>query len=205
MLLLERHFIIPPLEQVVNKAGISRNVLPGLWWPYWGKKGALMLERCLGMIAPCEADTELDRRHSVHQAHSSPSPHPWQPSHGSSLKTNVKAFKHPILHWPRQLASQENGCYRLTIDSRERAKNTYLIFDNTVSIIKRVALYVQRLCCAHLLFISNVLQASQRQYEYQMEKASWTLNYMSSCNFARMTFLQGNTEADVTILWKFYL
>ena len=61
-------------------------------------------------------------------------------------------------------------------------------------------LYVQRLCCSHLVLISSAPQASQRQYEYQMEEENWTIKDVSSCNSARMTFLQGNTEADVMIL-----
>lgn len=99
------------------------------------------------------------------------------------------------------LLLKKMGLINLPIDSGEQVKNTFFNFDNTISIIKRTSLYVQRLCCPHVVFISDVLQASQRQYEYQMEKASWTLNSMSSRNF----FLQGNTEAGAMILWKFYL
>lgn len=63
-----------------------------------------------------------------------------------------------------------------------------------------MAFSIQRLIFLiwHLLLMSS--KPSQRQRERQMWKATWTLNYISSRDSAKTTFLQGNAEADVMIL-----
>lgn len=180
---VRKTFYHPATGTDVNNAKISRNVLD---WPYWGMKWALMFEKYL-RVTSCESDTELDRKHSMPPAHVQPIFCLGSFQVALAWKQMFNPSNIPLPIHSDNLLLRKMGVINLPIDSGEQAKNTFFNFDNAISIIKGTSLYVQR-----LVFIFHVLQASQRQYEYQMEKASWTLNYMSSHNFlfSRVTLKQ---------------
>lgn len=103
-------FYHPTTGTDVNNAKISRNVLD---WPYWGMKWALLFEKYLWATSPCEADMELDRKHSVSQAHEQPifSLDSFQVA--LAWKQMFNSSNIPVIALSlRQPASQENGCYK---------------------------------------------------------------------------------------------
>lgn len=178
LMLLGRHFIIPSQEQMEvtqRQAETCRTDHPGEWNGRWSLKS---IYGWLLYVKQIWSRTESWR--SVPQAHVQPivSLDSFQVALAWKQMSNPSNIPLPI--HSDNLLLKKMGLINLPIDSGEQVKNTFFNFDNTISIIKRTSLYVQRLCWPHVVFISDVLQASQRQYEYQMEKASWTLNSMSS-------------------------
>lgn len=183
-------FYHPTTGTEVYKAKISRNMLD---WPFGEWNGRWCLKSIYGwllLVKQIWSWTESWR--NMPQAHMQPifSLDSFQVALAWKQMSNPSNIPSPI--HSDNLLLKKMGLINLPIDSGEQVKNTFFNFDNTISIIKRTSLYVHRLCCPHVVFISDVHQASQRQYEYQMEKASWTLNYMSSRDFffSRVTLKQ---------------